>query len=78
VALAALFKLMKKGEISKKDRVVVISTANGLKFTDFKTNYHTKSLTGVESKYANQPVELAPKYDEVLDTILKKVEQTKN
>ena len=78
VALAALFKLMKKGEINKKDRVVVVSTANGLKFTDFKTDYHTKSLNGVESKYANQPVELAPKYGEVQDAILKKIEQSKN
>ena len=78
VALAALFKLLKKGEINKKDRVVVISTANGLKFTDFHTRYHSKSLDGVKFHYANQPTELAPKYDIVRDAILKKIEQPMN
>lgn len=76
VALAALFKLIKKGEINKKDRVVVISTANGLKFTDFQTRYHTEALNGVKSRYANQLVQLAPKYDVVRDTILEKIEQS--
>ena len=36
VALAALEKLVARGEIKQTDRVIVISTANGLKFTDFK------------------------------------------
>ena len=36
VALAALIKLAARGEIKRDERVVVISTANGLKFTDFK------------------------------------------
>lgn len=76
VALSVLFKLVEKGEINKNDRVVVISTANGLKFTDFKTRYHTNSLNGIESRHANQPVELAAKYDVVRDTILKKIEQS--
>ncbi len=76
VALAVLYKLVKKGEIKKDEQVVVISTANGLKFTDFQTRYHTKSLNGVESRYANQPVELPSKYDVVRDTILKKIEQS--
>lgn len=75
VALSVLFKLVKKGEITKNDRVVVISTANGLKFTDFKTRYHTNSLNGIKSQHANQPVELAPKYDVVRDAILRKIEQ---
>ena len=34
VALAALIKLRRRGQISPGERVVVISTANGLKFTD--------------------------------------------
>ena len=41
VALAALEKLVARGEIKRSDRVVVISTATGLKFTDFKIAYHT-------------------------------------
>ena len=39
VALAVLTKLAERREIGKSDRVVVISTANGLKFTDFKLRY---------------------------------------
>ncbi len=44
VALAALIKLLKAGKIDKSEHVVVISTAHGLKFTDFKVNYHEEKL----------------------------------
>ncbi len=73
VALAALFKLVKRGEIKKDERVVIISTAHGLKFTDFKVKYHENQLQEVESKYANAPVELPPEYDKVKRTILDKI-----
>ena len=46
VALAALEKLVARGEVRRSERVVVISTANGLKFTDFKVAYHTRTLAG--------------------------------
>jgi threonine synthase len=59
VALAALFKLLERGVIRRSERVVVISTANGLKFTDFKVGYHEGRLAGVESRHANPPLELA-------------------
>ncbi len=58
VALAALFKLVERGEIAASDRVVVISTAHGLKFTHFKVGYHERSLDGVVSRVANPPLEL--------------------
>ena len=58
VALAALFKALARGEIRPTDRVVVISTAHGLKFTNFKVAYHDSSLQDVVSRYANPPVEL--------------------
>jgi threonine synthase len=58
VALAALFKAIDRGEIRPQDRVVVISTAHGLKFTDFKIAYHDATLTDVVSRYANPPLEL--------------------
>ena len=38
------------------ERVVVISTAHGLKFGDFKTAYHEGRLDGITSKHANRPV----------------------
>src|SRR5439155_804347 len=40
VALAALLKLVESGQIAHDDRVIVISTANGLKFPDWKIAYH--------------------------------------
>jgi threonine synthase len=65
VALAALVKLRARGQIDPKERVVVISTANGLKFTDFKIRYHENTLDGVSAHLANRPVELANDYDTV-------------
>ena len=65
VALAALIKLREQGRIKPHDRVVVISTANGLKFTDFKVAYHSSTLAGMTSRLANKPVELPNDYDAV-------------
>ena len=75
VALAALFKLLKRNEIKKDERIVIISTAHGLKFTDFKVKYHENQLEEVESKYANAPVELPPEYDKVKKIIIDKFTQ---
>ncbi|MCL4143068.1 UNVERIFIED_CONTAM: hypothetical protein GTU68_009301 [Idotea baltica] len=58
VALAVLEKLVKRGVIKRSDRTVVISTAHGLKFTDFKVGYHESKLPGVESNHANPPMYL--------------------
>jgi len=58
VALAALAKLAARGVITKAHRVVVISTASGLKFADFKVGYHEGKLADVASpRYRNTPVE---------------------
>ena len=65
VALAALEKLVARGEIRRNERVVVISTANGLKFSEFKTAYHTQQLAGISARHANPPVELPNDYDAV-------------
>jgi threonine synthase len=43
----------------------VVSTANGLKFTQFKIRYHENEIPGVESKYPNQPVALPSEYEAV-------------
>jgi threonine synthase len=69
VALAVLKKLVARGEITGGQRVVVISTANGLKFTDFKIGYHEGTLAGIESHNANGPVLLPNDYDTVLHAI---------
>ncbi len=65
VALAVLIKLRERGEIGSGDRVVVVSTANGLKFTDFKLGYHERRLAEVSARFANRPVELPHDYDAV-------------
>ena len=65
VALAALIKLRRSGQISPGERVVVISTANGLKFTDFKRAYHNRTLPDIEPTYACSPIELPDDYDTV-------------
>jgi len=65
VALAVLIKLRERREIGSGDRVVVVSTANGLKFTDFKLGYHERRLAEVSARFANRPVELPHDYDAV-------------
>jgi threonine synthase len=74
VALAAMKKLVNRGEIRKQDRVVVISTAHGLKFTDYKLRYHQMELEGIVSEMPNPPIELAADYDAVRERMLREIE----
>src|SRR5205814_1573374 len=74
VALAALEKLVARGQIASEQRVVVVSTANGLKFTDFKTRYHEGELARAgaepgEPRYANRPTMLPNEYGAVRDSV---------
>jgi len=78
VALAALIKLVKSGKIDKAEHVIVISTAHGLKFADFKVSYHEETL-GFSSRYANKPIEVPARIDavkEALQQALKKQRRT--
>jgi threonine synthase len=70
VALAAVEKLAASGVIAPRDRVVVVSTANGLKFTSFKTRYHDSSIPDVDSSEANKPIELENDFDGVRRVVL--------
>lgn len=74
VALAALEKLVKKGTIGSNDRVVVVSTAHGLKFTDSKVLYHEKKLKEMESRYANEVINLPADVGSVIDSIRSRLE----
>jgi threonine synthase len=70
VALAALDKLLGAGTIKPSDTVVVVSTANGLKFTEFKVGYHDSRLPGVPApQHANTPVLLPNDYNAVRDAV---------
>ncbi|HEX9578123.1 MAG TPA: threonine synthase [Myxococcales bacterium] len=65
VALAVLIKLAERKIIQRRERVVVISTASGLKFTEFKVRYHEGALEGIAAPYANRPLELPNDYEAV-------------
>jgi threonine synthase len=71
VALAALEKLVARGVINPKDRVVCVSTASGLKFTEFKRRYHEHDLEDVVSHHTNPPINLPADYGHVVDAIRK-------
>ncbi len=58
VALAATRKLVRTGAIPKSSRVVVISTAHGLKFIDFKLRFHKQQLPGTNPKLSNLPIDV--------------------
>jgi threonine synthase len=69
VALAALEKLAARGVIRKGEKVVVVSTAHGLKFSDFKVGYHDGTLAGVRPALRNPAVQLTPTLGAVQDAI---------
>jgi threonine synthase len=74
VALAVTRKLIDRGLIKKSDRVVVISTAHGLKFVDFKVKYHEMRIDGIESQEPNPAIELPADYQQVRDRMLREIE----
>lgn len=73
VALAVLMKLVERKEINPADRTIIISTAHGLKFSEFKVGYHEGALQGVDSRYANRPIELAADVNTVSEALEKEL-----
>ena len=69
VALAVLIKMVERKQIQSDDRVIVISTANGLKFPDFKVDYHNVNGNQPPPPYLNLPHELEADYETVLRQI---------
>jgi threonine synthase len=69
VALAVLEKLAARGAVRAGERVVVVSTAHGLKFADFKVGYHEGTLPGIASPLRNPPVRLPATLGAVEDAI---------
>ncbi len=74
VALAAMLKLIKAGQIDRADRVVVVSTAHGLKFIDFKVQYHEGKLD-FPCTYANKPIELPPTVHAVKEALQRELKK---
>jgi threonine synthase len=73
VALAVLEKLVARREVRKNERVVVISTAHGLKFTEFKIRYHQGEVEDVASQHANDPIELPDDIEAVQEAVEKRL-----
>ena len=69
VAITAFEKLVKKKIIKKSDKVVIISTAHGLKFVDFKINYHLEQLEGISNQSPNHPIEVEADPDKVMKVL---------
>jgi threonine synthase len=65
VALAATAKLIRSGKIPKVSKVVVISTAHGLKFVDFKLRFHRRELAGTPAALTNLPIEVSSNSDAI-------------
>lgn len=74
VALAAFLKLHKKKLFKSDDKIVIISTAHGLKFVEFKIGYHKNELKGVVPEYSNMPVELPDNYETVKKAVFDRIE----
>ena len=72
VALAVLEKLASRGAIRRGERVAVISTAHGLKFSDFKVGYHEGRLPGLSSPLRNPSVPVAATLGAVQDAIARR------
>lgn len=74
VALAVLIKLLKSGQIDRAERVVVVSTAHGLKFVEMKVKYHQQQLD-FPSRFANQPIELPARLEAVKEALQRALEK---
>lgn len=69
VALAALLKQIDKKNIKTGEKVVVISTANGLKFTEFKVKYHNKEIENIDQRWINSILPAKAELGAVMDLI---------
>jgi threonine synthase len=69
VALSALEKLRARGIVDEDASAVVVSTASGLKFTEFKLGYHENALPGIDARRSNRAIPIAADADEVARAI---------
>ena len=69
VAISAFEKLVKKNIIKSDEKVVIISTAHGLKFVDSKINYHMENLKDISNTFSNLPIEVDNSFDKVMKVL---------
>jgi threonine synthase len=70
---AALFKLRDQHIVGVNERVVVVSTAHGLKFLQSKIHYHDSKIEDMACKYANLPVSVKADFGAVMDVLKKRL-----
>ena len=68
--------MLKAGKNDNAERVVVISTAHGLKFVEMKVKYHKKELD-FPCRHANEPIELPARLDAVKEALHKALDDRK-
>lgn len=74
VALAVFIKLKERNIFKPSDKIVIISTAHGLKFVEFKIGYHKDELKGIHPSFSNRPIELPYDFDAVKDAIFSNID----
>ena len=78
VALAVLAKLVAAGSVSQSARVVVVSTAHGLKFGALKRDFHTGALSTESDPLAdarNRPLLIPASLQALEDTLLPRLQR---
>ena len=58
-AVAGFLKWRARGEIAARDRVVIVATAHGCKYSQVTIDYHSDRLPGVRPRRANRIIEVA-------------------
>ena len=53
----------------------MISTAHGLKFTEFKTRYHEDSIPDVQVSFANRPIRVPAEIDAISERINREIDR---
>jgi len=64
-AVAGFLKAREQGIIAPGERVVIVATAHGCKFSQATIDYHGGRLTGVSPRFANRVVEVAADIDAI-------------
>jgi len=74
VALAALREVRAQGVIAADATAVVVSTAHGLKFTEFKIAYHEGRLDEAACRHRNRPLEVPAEREAVWSALQRDLE----
>jgi len=72
VALAVLVKLLHRGVIKRDQTIVIVSTAHGLKFSEFKQDYHEGKID-FSGKYQNRFIRVSDDVNKIRSILETKI-----